>query len=259
MQFGICTSIANAAAMKAAGWDYIEENVQNFLQGLVPDAQWHGEALAKGAAVPIRAACCLVPADMKIVGANVDFAKLTAYMGNVTARAKKCGIKTLVFGSGGARNVPEGFDREKAAGQITEFAKMAAALAAKNGLLIVMEHLNRKECNIVNTVGEAEGYVKQVNSPSFQNLVDCYHFWLVKETLADLKKRLPFIKHVHVSDLAGRVPPGESGESDFRPFFAVLKEGGYDGPISVEALGFEDIAGMGPRVLAFLKRQWAEA
>jgi sugar phosphate isomerase/epimerase len=259
MQFGICTSIANAPAAKAAGWDYIEENVQNFLQGLLPDSQWQGERLAKASPLPIRAACCLVPGDMKITGPNVDFNKLRDYMTNVTARAKKCGIQTLVFGSGVARNVPGDFDRERAIGQITEFGKMIAALAARNGVLIVIEHLNRKECNIVNTVAEAERYVRQINSASFQNLVDCYHFWLEKEKLEDLTKAMPFIHHVHVSDVDGRLPPGESGKSDFRPFFNVLKKGGYNGPISVESLGFDDIANMGPRVLAFLKKQWAEA
>jgi sugar phosphate isomerase/epimerase len=259
MQFGICTSVANASAVKAAGWDYIEENVQNFLQGLAPDSQWHGERLARESAVPILAACCLVPGNMKITGPEVDFNSLRNYMVNVTARAKKAGIKTLVFGSGGARNVPDGFDRERAQRQILEFARMASELAAKQGVLIVIEHLNKKECNIVNTVGEAESYVRQINSPGFQNLVDCYHFWLEKENLDDLKRALPHIKHVHVSDLDGRLPPGESGKSDFRPFFRVLKQGGYDGPVSVEALGFEDIPKLGPRVLAFLKKQWNEA
>jgi sugar phosphate isomerase/epimerase len=259
MQFGICTSIANSPAVKAAGWDYIEENVQNFLQGSLPDAEWHGDRLAAQSAVPILAACCLVPADIKITGPNVDFPKLRGYMTNVITRAKKAHIKTLVFGSGGARNVPDGFDRTKATAQIVEFAKMIADLAAQNGVLIVTEHLNKKECNILNTVAEAENIVKQVNNPSFQNLVDCYHFWIENENLEDLKKALPHIRHVHVSDLEGRRPPGETGTSDFRPFFRVLKQGGYNGPVSVESLGFDDIAGMGPRVLKFLKDQWASA
>src|SRR5580704_6886608 len=101
MQFGICTSVAKSAAVKAAGWDYIEEHVQNFLQGLVPDSQWQGLKLAKESAVPILAACCLVPADMKVTGPEVDFPALKKYMEVVARRAGAVGIKTLVFGSGG--------------------------------------------------------------------------------------------------------------------------------------------------------------
>ena len=259
MQFGICTSVTNSAAARAAGWDYIEENVQNFLQGLVPDSQWPGEKLAKEAALPISAACCLVPGDMKITGPEVNFAKLSEYIERVTARAKKAGIQTLVFGSGGARNVPDGWDRTKAMEQVVNFARMAAEQCAKNGVLLVAEHLNKKECNILNSVFECDGVVRQVNNPNFKNLVDCYHLWLEKEPLEELKKVMGNIRHVHVSDLDGRLPPGETGKSDFRPFFRVLKQAGYNGRISVEALGFEDIAGIGPRVLKFLKEQWSQA
>jgi sugar phosphate isomerase/epimerase len=259
MLFGICTPLANAAAAKAAGWDFVEEHIQNFLQGQVADAQWTGDRIAAESPLPILAANCLVPADLKITGPAADIEKLRAYMIIIAARARKCGIKTLVFGSGGARNVPEGFDRGRAQQQIFEFARMAAALCAQNGVLLVAEHLNRKECNILNTVGEAEALVRQVNSPSFANLVDGYHFWLENENLADLKKAMPHIRHVHVADLEGRLAPGESGKSDYRPFFRVIKESGYDRTICVEALGFADIAGMGPRVLAFLKKQWDQA
>jgi sugar phosphate isomerase/epimerase len=259
MLFGICTSVANAPAAKAAGWDFVEEHVQNILQGLATDSQWNGDKVAAASPLPILAACCLVPGNLKIVGPEVDAKGLASYMANVVARAKKCGIKTLVFGSGVARRVPEGWPREKAVEQILSFSQMCAGLGAKHSVMIVIEHLNAGECNIVNSVAEGMTYVAKVNQPSFQCLADCYHWWLEKERPEDLRAALPSIKHVHVSDLEGRLPPGESGKSDFRPFFRLLKEGGYNRTISVEALGFEDIAGKGPRVLAFLKKQWAEA
>jgi sugar phosphate isomerase/epimerase len=259
MQFGICTSVANAAAAKAAGWDYVEEHVQNFLQGPVADSAWKGEAIARDSALPIATACCLVPADLKITGPDADLAKLKQYMATIAQRAKKVGIQTLVFGSGGARNVPEGFDHAKAMEQIIAFASMAAEQCGKNGLLLVLEHLNRKECNIFNSVAECDELVHKVNSPHFKNLVDSYHLWLENESLEALEKAMPNIRHVHVSDLEGRLPPGETGKTDFRPFFRVLKKAGYNGRISVEALGFEDVAGKGPRVLKFLKEQWRQA
>ena len=56
----------------------------------------------------------------------------------------------------------------------------------------------------------------------------------------------------------GRTAPGESGQSDYRPFFRVLKNGDYDGLISVEAKDF-DVASSGRKVLEFLRKQWNEA
>ena len=98
-------------------------------------------------------------------------------------------------------------------------------------------------------------FVRQVNHPSFRCLLDCYHFWASGEPLASLGLALPYIAHVHVADKDGRVAPGLSGTADYRPLFRQLKEGGYDGGISVEA-GWPDLPGEARRVLAYLKDQW---
>ena len=52
--------------------------------------------------------------------------------------------------------------------------------------------------------------------------------------------------------------PGLSGQADYRPFFRVLKDGGYAGSIAVEAGKF-DVAADGARVLAFVRDQWDRA
>ena len=49
-----------------------------------------------------------------------------------------------------------------------------------------------------------------------------------------LKKRIPDIVHVHFADPDGRSFPTES-HKEYEDFFAVLKEGGYDGRVSIEA------------------------
>jgi D-psicose/D-tagatose/L-ribulose 3-epimerase len=255
MKFGVCTSIDNAAAAKAAGWDYVEASVQSLLQGLKPDAEWDGRQQVAQSALPVPAANLLVPGSLKITGPEADLNALRAYMSNVLARAGHLGMKTLVFGSGGARNVPEGFDREQARRQITEFARMAADIAGRHGVTIVIEPLGSKECNIISSVAEAMTYVNEVKHAHLQCLVDSYHFWVEDEPLENLRAAMPWIKHVHLADRDGRLPPGESGTADYRPFFKVLKDGGYDGLISVEASKF-DIPSMGPRVLEYIKEQW---
>jgi sugar phosphate isomerase/epimerase len=259
MRWGICTAAENAAAVKAAGWDFVEENVQTLLQGELADGQWKGLDRTRGAALPVSAANCLVPGSIKITGPQADMAKLKEWMSRVVERSARTGMNILVFGSGGARQVPEGTSRETAFKQIVDFAKMSADLAARHGVTIVVEPLNRKECNIINSVAEAMTYVKAVNHPNLQCLVDSYHFWLEDEPLDNLKAAMPWIKHVHLADKDGRVAPGESGTADYRPFFKVLKQGGYKGVISVEAMKFTDYANVGPRVLSFVKQQWNEA
>ncbi|MBC8105290.1 MAG: sugar phosphate isomerase/epimerase [Anaerolineae bacterium] len=259
MQFGICTSAENSAPAKAAGWDFIEENCQSILQGLVEDdAQWMGRQRAAQSALPVLSANVLLPGSLKVTGPDFNEDALANYLHRVAERAKIIGIKTIVFGSGGARNVPDGFDRDAAKAQLADFCTALGVIGAGSGIMFAVEPLRRQECNIINTVGEAMPYVLAINQPSLQCLVDTYHLWSESEPLKNVRDAMPCIKHVHLADLEGRVAPGLSGTSDYRPIFRILKDAKYDGLISVEATQF-DIANDGERVLAFIKTEWENA
>lgn len=251
MQFGICTTVENSPAVRAAGWDFVEERVDLLIQGLIPDAEWIGGARAAACVLPVPAANVLVPPVLKITGPDADIEKLRAYARTVLKRCKSIGIKTLVFGSGGARKVPDGFDHAAARKQIVAFLKMLAPLLQEHGILLVVEHLNRNETNIILSVSEAMEYVRELNHPNIKCLLDTYHFWLNNEPLASLPDALPSIMHVHVSDVDRHMPKN----GDYRSLFSLLKKSGYTGPISVEAINF-DVARDGVRVLEFLKNEW---
>ncbi len=259
MRFGICAPVENAHELRAGGADFVEENVQNLLDGQVPEAQWRGGERAGKSALPVAAANCLIPGTLKIVGPAVNNEKIKTYLTAVTARARAVGIKILVFGSAGARNVPEGFDPKEARRQILDFLRMAVPLAAVQGITMVAEPLDRNESNIIHTIADAMDLVRQINHPNFECLVDSFHFWVNNDSLEDLQKSVAHIRHVHVADQQGRVPPGESGKSDYRPLFRVLKRGGYEGGISVESPTWTRYAAETPRVIQFLKSQWQEA
>src|SRR5262245_36474925 len=124
MKFGICTSVDNAAAVRAAGGDFVEEGVQHLLAAHVPDEQWPGPTRVQASALPVPAANTLVPGALKITGPDAQLEALRKYMTTIFRRASATGTRMLVFGSGGARNVPEAFDRARARDQILEFLKM---------------------------------------------------------------------------------------------------------------------------------------
>jgi sugar phosphate isomerase/epimerase len=257
-QFGICTPLANAAAARDAGWDFVEEGVQTLLQGLVPDADWSGAERARTSALPIPVCNGLVPADLKITGPTADPARLAIYMDTVFRRAQLTGIRYLVFGSGAARGIPEGFDRAAAYGQLREFARTSADLAAQYNVTLVAEPLNTKECNVLTTLAETLEFVQSINHPHLKVLVDTYHFWFEREPLERVNQAFPYLAHVHVADLNVRVAPGEGKPpSDYRPLFRLLKDAGYSGMISVEALDFAPPDYQ--RVRTFLRDQWSEA
>ncbi|HEY1686960.1 MAG TPA: sugar phosphate isomerase/epimerase family protein [Tepidisphaeraceae bacterium] len=242
MQFGICSPVSEADNVKAAGADYLEIGAQT-----LPVEPPRG--------LPIRACNALVPAALKITGPEVNSGKLRDYLEQTCINAKKVGAEILVFGSAGARNVPEGFDQKNVQSQLLDFLRAAGWAAMAHGLTIVIEPLERKESNILHTIDESMELVKLVNLPGVQCLVDTYHFWVNGDSLESLRKAMPHIYHVHVADLDGRVAPGLSGKADYQPLFHVLKEAGYNRRISIEALNF-DIARDGKKAMEYLRQEW---
>jgi sugar phosphate isomerase/epimerase len=249
MKIGICAQVEEAADARAGGFDYVEPNAQLLLRAQKPE--WSPAKCE----LPVPSANVLVPPSLKIVGPSADAKRLHEYMSIVMRRAKQMGMRLLVFGSGGARNVPDGFDRDQAKKQIIDFCRDGAEQAKQNDITLVVEPLNRGECNIINTMDECVAYVKAVDHPNFRALFDSYHFWIEDEPIEHVRATMPFVRHAHLADKDGRVAPGESGKADYKPLFRILRDNGYDRLLTVEA-PLKNIRNDGQRVVKFIKDQW---
>lgn len=198
--------------------------------------------------------------DVTITGLGHDPQQLAQYLDNTLRRAAAAGVPTLVFGSGAARKVRNGQTPEEARERIRAFLKLAASLAARYGVTVVIEPLRSAECNIINTIAEAMEYVRAIDHPNVQCLVDSYHMWEESEPLGNMKAALPNIQHVHVADRGTRAGSGADPDQAgaYRAFFAILKAGGYDAAISVEGKHDWDELSL-RRMHDFLHQQWNAA
>ncbi len=241
MKLGVCADPQFAPALAAAGFDFIELNVQNHLKPLADEATFASElARIQAAALPTIAANSFVPGDLKITGPDVNTNALRQYVSVAFARAEQVGVKTIVFGSGGARHIPDDFDRDIAWQQLVEFGRMIGPLAQQRAVTVVVEPLNQRECNVLTSVREAGRYVQDVDHPHVRLLVDAYH-WLLDDN--DYEAILIYgdlLRHVHIATRDSRVAPGFEA-CDFSAFLRALKEAGYDGPVSIEGK-WEDMA-----------------
>ena len=70
----------------------------------------------------------------------------------------------MVWGSAGSRNVPGGFERDKAWQQIQSFLHVAGDIAQQNNLIIAIEPLRKQESNIINTAEQALQLVRDLDS-----------------------------------------------------------------------------------------------
>ena len=70
---------------------------------------------------------------------------------------------------------------------------------------------------------------------------------------------MPWIKHVHISDVENRNVPTPQSPHDYREFFRALKKGGYDGPIAVESPTDERVLSQPAEILRYTKQLWNES
>jgi sugar phosphate isomerase/epimerase len=235
MQIGICAGPEFAAVASKAGVDYFEWTVGAYLQPRQDEAAFK-TAVQKVKSTPSScpAVNIFIPADLKITGPSVDMPALTAYAETALERARQAGVKVIVFGSGGARRIPEGFERQAAEAQLVNFGRMLGPLARQAGVMIAVEPLNRKECNILNSVAESALYVRKVDHPSFRLLVDAYHWALEDESPQAIADNGDLLVHAHIATKTSRLPPGAE-DFDFLPFFQALSQARYNERISIEA------------------------
>ena len=234
MKVGLCTSPENATLARDAGFDYIEGNVQGLLVAEQSDEFFAGHLkAARGAVLPITAANCFLPGTLKCVGPDVDEDRLVRYAETAFRRAQEAGIRLIVFGSGGARQIPEGFSRDEAHDEMLAFLCRIVPLAQAHGVVLVLESLNSQECNFINSLAEGAAFVTEIDHPHFRLLVDIYHMLMEGEAPGEIVKYGAWIQHAHVAELNGRFAPGTSGE-DFGPYLRALKKIDYRGTISFE-------------------------
>ena len=252
VRVGYCTGLKNADAAKAAGFEYVELSATE-IAGL-PDADFDAAAAhLKEAGIPTPTANLFLPAALKVTGPGTDPDLQMQHVRKALTRLSKLGTEIVVFGSGGARRVPDGFSKEEAFTQLVDFGRRAAREARANGITIAVEPLRRQETNIINTAAEGLDLVNAINDPNFQLMIDFYHLASEQEDPAIVIKAKDHIRHLHMANPQGRVFPQKWGEYDYAPFFANLKAIGYDKRISVEA-STPDLAAQGPPAIALLHR-----
>lgn len=247
---------------KIAGWgfDYSEPAVTQAME--LSDAEFQA-ALAKARRAGIRAEAMnyFLPGAVKVTGPAVQREQVRAYVEKALGRAEALGAKVVVFGSGAARSVPEGFPREQAWRQLQEFLRDCGEHIArrKYGMVIGIEPLRKAETNIVNSIGEAWTLARETNHPKVRIIADFYHLAVEKEDPGIILEAGAYIVHCHISNPGGgrTFPRAEAEDAGYAVFFENLKRIGYRGRLSVEA-NTADLETDGKAGLEFMKRMYGK-
>lgn len=259
MRFGVCCGIDNEEKVKIAvesGFDYIECGFQMFANATEEQlAEWIEREKKYG--ILCEATNCFLPNSLPVTGEKVDYDALREFVARGMKNAARMGVKAVVFGSSGARSIPEGYSYAKAVAQMGYFLReIASPEAEKYGITVVTEPLQKAETNMINTVKEGVMLAVLAGKDNIKGLADLFHMEQCGDTAEDLRLLAGSIFHAHISNPVGRegkkrIYPASLDEFDYKTFVDVLEEGGCE-RCSVEADCF-DFATDAPIAINVLK------
>jgi len=232
MLIGWCAGLDQADLVRRAGYDYIELPLAaQSLEGSETERRAARDAII-ASPLPTKAFNYFFPRDLRIVGEEVDRARVDTYLARAAELLAAAKARAAVMGSAWARNVPHGFDRKLAQAQILDALSLAADRLQGTGCTLVIEPLYRQESNVINSVSEGVKYVRKINRAEIRVLADFFHMEEEGELLETLVDNKDWLAHIHLAD-TGRFNPG-TGSYPYDRFFELLRKAGYDGTMSCE-------------------------
>jgi len=234
-RLGIVAGLGQDSIAYASGFRMIGESVRRILAPDITEEAFeqHLQAI-KSAKCKVVSCNLFFPADLKIAGPEVDQSRVLRYAETVLSRAQKAGVKIIVLGSGGSRNIPAGYDREKASADFVSLGKKLAQIAARYKVTIVLENLERTETNFITSLKEAAAIVKAINHPGLRLNADIFHMMRQQEPPSDIVDAGNLVALSELAEVEKRTLPGVMGD-DFKPYLYALKKINYKGFIFIEA------------------------
>jgi len=234
-QMGVNAGFDRAQAAHEAGADYLLLPVAKFLKPDKSEAEFEKQLrLLDQSPIPVLSCNSFLRGpELRSVGPDAKTDNVLRFAETAFKRAKRAGVKYIVFGSSGSRKKPDDWTKEQVDEQFIALLQKMGAIAKPQGIIVAVENLQASECNYLTRVREVGDIIGQVNHPNVRVLADLYHSTVMEDSPEDYAKYSHLISIIEIAEKTGRTAPGVNGQ-DFRPYFQALKSKGYKGPIEIE-------------------------
>jgi len=149
--------------------------------------------------------------------------------------------------------VKPGVSYDQAYTWLVDALQRCSAAAARHGVRLVLEPINRYETTLINNVEQGLALIETVGAGNFGLLLDTFHMNIEEPVIEDsIRACGDRIFHFHVAD-SNRWYPG-AGHLDFKSILDTLFATGYQGYVSGEFIPLPDADTSAERSLAYLRR-----
>ena len=261
MRYGFATPFASSQekldlafykAVKDAGFDFLElpgtliNNISE--EDFARLADYLGEIGIKSEGL-----CSLYPGRIKFFAISGD--ELEEYIDWIFGKAAALGAKTIGFGSGGCRRLPEGMSQAEGMAVFTEKVRdHIVPYLDKYDFEMVLEPFNPAETDFINTAAEGAEAIRKIGSSRIGLLEDTLHMiGAGEDPVKVMAEQGALVRHIHISEPA-RVMPVSGYSKECLECVRAFAASGYDGTICFETkcADYADLA----VALETLKKAW---
>lgn len=215
------------------GFDTVETSVGSVLE-LSDEERTRLAADREAGRFELNVCNCLLPSGYSVFTDAAGTKRLFDYLEDVFSKLSGIGVKTVVFGSGRARSIPDGMNPEEGEAFLLNYLTRCNGLCEKYGITMALEPLNSGETNWVQTVPDGARVVRKLNLPHIRLLADGFHMAKMGEDPGVLRDVGDILVHTHFAEVTHRHAP-YTYDTDYEDrFFGVLKEIGYNGIMTCE-------------------------
>ncbi|MBQ7338533.1 MAG: sugar phosphate isomerase/epimerase [Clostridia bacterium] len=252
---GVCAQLDRATSVAKIGADHIEPGFA-LTAGLEEEKFRLGLSCLKDSGLTADSMNSMLPGTAVLYGSEQDSEHVLELVRRGMDRAAQIGCKNVVFGSGTARNIPEGMEKSQAQNRLTALLERFCDIARPYGIRIAIEPLRAFETNYIHLVSEANEIAALL--PHCENLgvnPDIYHMLEGNEPFDTMGKIGDRLFHVHICAPDRHYPRHDRPESDvdiYRDFFRALNAANYQGTVSIEGITSDMIVDL-PTALTIIR------
>lgn len=158
------------------------------------------------------------PSQIKIAGKGTDAEAAIRYFQQLVGRAEILQVKFIGIGSPQSRALEAGADREEAD---SHFASLLSAFCDCAGeTRVLLESVNRKETNYINSLDEAYNIVQKAKRKNIGLILDLYHSQIENEDIGNLNDEIwKNVYYLHIADPHERKYPGYTTKGKLKHSF----------------------------------------
>ncbi len=247
MRYGYATGFASPVrtgidypllhSIKAAGFDFAEFPLA-LLSTLALDECERLAGKLQTLGLGSDSCCNMFPAYLRITGPRRDWPACAKYMDSAFVRMRLLGVKKVVFGSTGARNLPEGTAQNEGFEQVAEFVSTCVvSMLERFDIVLAMEPIGGYEANFIKTLDDGMQIVNRVRHPRVRLLADSVHMLYEQEDPLHLRMYADKLEHIHICENDRALPLGEVSPG-LKQILLTLADIGYDKTLSFEPMPY---------------------